>query len=92
MTSYFGVSRSQVIWHGRRSFYNSSPGVTRGFCRECGTPVQYMTTRWPGETHLFAATMDDLALFKPTAHVHWAERLHWLNLDDRLPKYDGRAP
>lgn len=92
MTSYFGVGRSQVTWHGTRSFYNSSPGVTRGFCSRCGTPVQYMTTRWPGETHLLAATLDDLALFKPTAHVYWTERVSWLHVDDRLPKYEGRSP
>lgn len=92
MTSYFGVSRSQVTWHGQRCFYKSSPGVTRGFCCACGTPLQYLTTRWPGETQLFAATLDDDGVFKPTAHIHWAERLPWLNLTDSLPKYNGRAP
>ena len=65
MTSYFGVGRSQVTWQGSRCFYNSSPGVTRGFCGTCGTPVHYMTTRWPGETYLFAATLENQTLFQP---------------------------
>lgn len=52
----------------------------------------YMSTRWPGEMHLFAATLDDLALYEPTSHVHWAERVPWLLFEDSLPKYDGRAP
>lgn len=91
MTSYFGVSRAQVAWNGARSFYNSSRGVTRAFCGQCGTPMHYMNTRWPGEMHLFAATLDELTLYKPTAHVHWAERVPWLILDDGLPKYNGRA-
>lgn len=91
MTSYFGVGRAQVSWEGSRSFYNSSPGVTRGFCGECGTPVHYMCTRWPGEIHLFAATLNDLTLYKPTAHVHWAERVPWFTLHDGLPRYEGRA-
>lgn len=92
MTSFFGVSRAQVEWKGARSFFNSSPGVTRGFCRKCGTPIHYMSTRWPGEIHLIAATLDDPTLFKPTAHIHWAERVSWFDSDDGLPTYDGRAP
>jgi hypothetical protein len=92
MTSYFGVGRAQVTWNGRRSFWNSSAGVTRGFCRQCGTPLHYMSTRWPGEVHVLAATLDDLTFFKPKAHVHWAERVPWLTLDDGLPRHHGRAP
>jgi hypothetical protein len=91
MTTYFGVNRSQVTWQGSRSFTNSSPGVTRGFCSQCGTPLHYMTTRWPGETHVFAATLDNPAQFTATEHVHWAERVSWLNFDDSLPKYEGRS-
>jgi len=53
--------------------------------------MHYMSTRWPGEILLFAATLDDLTLFKPIAHVHWAERVPWLALNDNLPKYDGSA-
>lgn len=92
MTSYFGVARAQVTWKGVRSFWNSSPGVTRGSCSECGTPMHYMSTRWPGEIHLVAVTLDDPTLYKPTAHVHWAKRLLWLTLDDDLPRHDDRAP
>ena len=91
MTSYFGVGRAQVKWTGTRRFYKSSPGVARGFCERCGTPMHYMSTRWPGEMHLFAATLDDLTLYKPTAHVHWAERVPWLILDDDLPRFLGYA-
>ena len=92
MTSYFGVGRAQVCWDGERSFYTSSPGVTRGFCGQCGTPMHYMSTRWPGEIHLFAATLDDPSLFVPTSHVHWAERVPWVTMEDDLHKYEGRAP
>lgn len=92
MTSYFGVARAQVTWAGERSFYNSSPGVTRGFCGQCGTPIHYMSTRWPGEIHLLASTLYDLTLYKPTAHMHWAARVPWLMSDDDLPRHEGRAP
>ncbi|MEM8536692.1 MAG: GFA family protein, partial [Pseudomonadota bacterium] len=64
----------------------------RGFCAVCGTPLFYMSTRWPGEVHIYAATLDDPKLYQPTAHVHWAERLGWLHVVDDLPKYEGSAP
>jgi len=54
--------------------------------------MHYMTTRWPGEIHLLASTLDDLTVYKPTAHMHWAERVPWLISDDELPRHDGRAP
>ncbi len=41
---------------------------------------------------MFAATLDNLVQFKPTAHVYWAERVSWLHFDDRLPKHEGRFP
>ena len=91
MTSYFGVGRAQVTWNGARRFYNSSSGVTRGFCDQCGTPMHYISTCWPGEVHLFAATLEDPTLYQPTAHVHWAERVPWLILDDGLPRFLSRS-
>jgi len=92
MTSWLGMGRGQVTWIGERSFYKSSPGVTRAFCGACGTPMHYMSTRWPGEVHLYAATLDDPSIYEPTAHVHWAQRTAWLNVQDDLPKHEGAAP
>lgn len=92
MTSFFGMGRGQVKWEGERSFYNSSPGVTRGFCRECGTPLFYMSTKWPGEVHLYAANLDDPSIYEPTAHVFWSEKLDWLAVSDDLPKFERSAP
>nr|WP_255449545.1 GFA family protein [Shimia ponticola] len=92
MTSFFGMGRGQVTWEGERSFYNSSPGVTRGFCGKCGSPLFYMSTKWPGEVHLYAANLDDPNVYTPTAHVFWAEKLDWLAVSDDLPKHERSAP
>lgn len=47
--------------------------------------------RWPTETHLYAATLDDPSAFQPEAHYHFAERVPWLNVVDDLPKHAGSA-
>ena len=91
ITSFFGVPRTSVTWSGELAIRASSPGNTRGFCPTCGSQVSFQSTRWPDETHLYAATLDDPAAFKPEAHYHWAERVSWLQIDDDLPKHDASA-
>ena len=86
-TSYFGVADGQWLWTGAHpATFSSSHGVWRDFCATCGTPMAYRSERYPGETHFFAATLDDPSTFNPTAHVHVAERLNWVHLTDGLPQ------
>lgn len=84
-TSYFGIADGHWKWTGAApAIYASSPGVTRFFCSNCGTPMGYRADSYPGEMHLFAATLDDPNRFVPTLHVHCAERLPWVHLSDGL--------
>ena len=43
---------------------------------------------FPDETHLYAASLDDPNLYRPTAHIFWSERLPWIELSDDLPKHE----
>ncbi len=72
---------------GAPKTYASSPGVTRGFCGACGTPLTYQAERYPGEVHVYVCTLDRPQDFVPRAHVHTGEQLPWLRLDDGLPRY-----
>lgn len=90
-TSFFGVADEAVEWMGAPVCRESSPGVHRAHCSACGAPVSYRADRWPGETHLYAAGLDDPAAYRPTAHVYWAERLAWVTVEDDLPKHEGSA-
>ena len=84
--SYFGVSHGRWRWTGAApAAFASSPGVRRHFCPACGSPVAYEGDRWPHEIHFLAATLDDPAAFRPTAHAHWNEQLPWVRLADGLP-------
>lgn len=51
----------------------------------------FRSDRWPEETHLYAATLDDPSHFEPKAHYHWAERVDYLTISDNLPRHDGSA-
>ncbi|MEM7170940.1 MAG: GFA family protein [Pseudomonadota bacterium] len=85
--SWFGVNRETVVWAGPRRCYSSSPGVTRSFCSACGSPLSFETEVLPEETHLYAVTLDDLAAYRPTAHIYWSEHLPWVSVADTLPKH-----
>lgn len=66
--------------------YNSSPGVWRDFCGRCGSQMTYRATRFPGETHFYAASLNDPSLFTPARHYHAHESLPWVHLADDLPR------
>ena len=72
---------------GERAGFASSPGVQRGFCAGCGTPLTYESDRFPGEVHFYVSTFDDPQDLRPTFHVFYEERLRWLEIADDLPRH-----
>lgn len=86
-TSYFAMADGKWLWTGQPpATYGSSPGVWRDRCATCGAPMAYRSSRFPGEIHFFAATLDDPTRYSPTIHVHTAEMLPWVHLTDGLPQ------
>lgn len=86
-TSFLGVADGSWRWIAAApGIYISSPGVERMFCATCGTPMAYRSVDFPGETHFYAATLDDPTDYTPQEHVHWDEHLPWLSISDNLPR------
>jgi hypothetical protein len=86
-TSFFGMADGTWRWTGARpAVHASSPGVQRHFCPTCGSQMAYQSTAFPGETHFYAATLDDPEAYRPTVHVHTDEQLGWVRLADGLPR------
>ncbi len=93
-----GYKRDQVTFSGdARKIYQSSPGVGRGFCDQCGTPLT-----WEGDggelgplVEVTISTLDNPDDFPPQGHIHHAEKLSWFETSDTLPRYrvwDDEAP
>ena len=70
----------------RLRWYTSSPGARRGSCSNCGTPMLFTSTRWPGETHIARALLDEHLDQAPAAHVFYDTHVPWLAVRDDLPK------
>jgi hypothetical protein len=85
-----GLKKDQVRFtKGQRSLYESSPGVGRAFCNECGTPLT-----WEGDgeelgplIEIHISTLDDPNAFIPECHVHDGERIAWFDIADALPRH-----
>lgn len=89
VTTFFSVARNDVVFEGETlRHYASSPGVLRGFCGACGSPMSYETTDRPDEIDLFVGSLDDTSGLTIAHHWFWSERVAWLACDDDLPKHD----
>ncbi len=85
-----GFKQDQVRFTaGERRIYESSPGVGRAYCGQCGTPLT-----WEGDggelgpiVELHISTFDDPDVFVPQYHVHHDERIAWFDVADGLPRY-----
>ena len=90
MTAYIGVHDSQWNWTGEEpKIFNSSPGVERSFCGQCGSPISFRSTKMSDVMHFFLAAMDKPEDLKPTLHVAIEEKLPWLHINDGLPTHEG---
>jgi hypothetical protein len=82
VTAYAGFRPAQVTFtKGAARHYASSPGVSRGFCGDCGTPLTYEGERWPDELHIHLGTLDTPEAVAPTHQAFARERIAWLKLE-----------
>jgi hypothetical protein len=68
------------------NFYESSPGVYRGFCRVCGSPV---VSKFDGASYYGVPLggLDDDPGVRPELHVHVASKAPWFAITDDLPQF-----
>lgn len=99
VVTWVAYESHQVRWpKGERKIYDSSPGVGRAFCGDCGTPLT-----WEGKSRRFAgkfitefhiSTLDDPVACVPDLHWFDSERIAWFDTMDDLPRYrelDGQG-
>lgn len=83
-----GYEDGQVeVQSGNPRVYESSPGVRRSFCGDCGTSISYKDDRLPGEIYIHVGVFDDPASFEPTVHSWHSQRLEVLDIRDDLPRH-----
>ncbi|QFY78932.1 GFA family protein [Alcaligenes faecalis] len=74
---------SQITW------YESSQGNHRGFCRICGTPLLSRFDNHPSIYGLPLGALDDDPGVRPEKHVFVANKASWFEITDDLPQHVG---
>ena len=69
------------------TYYESSPGTHRGFCRVCGSPLLSRFDFDPASYGLPLGALDDDPGVKPAFHVFVAHKAPWFEITDGLKQY-----
>ncbi len=85
-------SHSFGVTDGRLHQYHSSPGVTRGICRDCGSSISYQNELRPGEIDISLNCLVDPAAPIPRAHIWTQDKQRWMRICDDLPVYRQTVP
>jgi hypothetical protein len=69
------------------TFYESSPGNHRGFCRVCGSPLLSRFDFEPSFYGIPLGALDDDPGIKPKRHIFVAYKAPWYDITDELPQF-----
>lgn len=70
--------------------YQSSPAVTRTFCKKCGSSLQFIVTERPELFGLALGTLDDDPGVRPSKHIFVDFKAPWFDISDDLPQHAER--
>lgn len=80
------VPKADFGWTvGEPAIFESSTVATRGFCRDCGTPLSF-TYRNGVNTNVTVGSLDAPERANVTNHFGVESRLTWLKMCDGLPE------
>lgn len=67
--------------------YRSSPQVTRTFCKQCGSTLQFIYADRPGSLWLAMGALDDDPGVKAGQHIFVGSKAPWFDIADDLPQH-----
>lgn len=76
-----------VVTNGQMRWRESSPGVTRGHCADCGSTISYETVKRPGQIDITLNALDDSDRPELRAHIFTEDKAPWMMIGDELPVY-----
>jgi hypothetical protein len=73
------------------SHRTSSRGVTRTFCRQCGSNLQFISDKRPSTLAIALGTLDDDPGIQASLHIFVASKAPWFEITDALPQHAERG-
>jgi hypothetical protein len=76
---------------GQPRFFQSSPGIRRSFCGQCGTSLTWQREDQTETLDFTTATLDDPGAFPPDREIWTAHRIGWESLNPSCRQYPGSS-
>jgi hypothetical protein len=70
------------------TYFESSKGNYRGFCRVCGSPIHSKFDSKPNVYGIPLGPLDDDPGVRPQSHVYVANKAPWFEITDHLQQFD----
>jgi len=70
------------------SSFEPSPGYTKLFCSNCGSPIISKSTRNPGVVRVRVGTIETDIQEMPEAHIFVGSKANWDEVCGELPRFD----
>lgn len=87
MVGWFSVHPGELAFAAEPRRFESSPGKTRSFCPDCGTPLTFQDR--PDAIDVTICSLDAPERLPPADHTRCAGQLAWVRLADGLPRHPG---
>jgi hypothetical protein len=81
------IKESEVVIKSGEEFikgFNSSPGETRYFCSECGSPIYGKADARKGVISLRCGGLDEAPKIEPVVHLFTDWKAPWYQITDSL--------
>jgi hypothetical protein len=93
-TNGFIATKELVIKTGKEliTFYETSPGKKRHFCKVCASPIFSSNEQSPDRLRLRLGILDSDIEERPLLHNFVSSSANWDDLDATLPRYDAHEP
>lgn len=81
----FGASNVTVFNQKQALSWYCDVEASRGFCGNCGSPMFFKSSRYPGELHVARALFHEQLAQQPQVHVFFSSHVSWATLAGELP-------
>ncbi len=82
---------ADVQWTGQAKSYESSPGIFRVFCENCGSSVAFREAAASEKDVLLLGAFDEpskITVGNNVHHIYAKYELDWLHVDDGFPRIE----
>jgi len=81
-----GAPKDQIAWtKGAPTFFASSNLATRGFCRECGTPLSFSYNQPKARFYVTIGSLDDPEQAPIVSQCGMESRISWVKFCEDVP-------